>query len=351
VRRLDGIEGVRGLAAASVVLFHVWYYTPPFRDGPAGAIGAPLLGRLWIGVIAFFVLSGFLLYRPFLGDEPPSLARYARSRALRIVPAYYLALTVLLVAFHRDLLTGPAWGWLKQYLFLQIYFPDSTRVVIGPAWTLCIEVTFYAALPLLALWRRPWALVATLFALGLGYQTATLMHPLPLALPQFLDLFAVGMGLAILHARGVLVDGRRLVLAGLALTALALPFARTTAIATDLRSLAFDPLVALAFACFLGALVLSTHVAPRRVLCSPAIVWLGSVSYGLYLWHEPLLQKLYWRLLLRFPIDEVPRWEWPMIPMVVAAAVAAAAASWYFVERRALALKVYGGGRIRTSVG
>src|ERR671914_1995010 len=99
--RLAGIEGVRGLAALSVVIYHVWRFT---QDGVPFS---PLLQYFWLGVTAFFVLSGFLLYRPFaaatLAARPrPSLVRYARSRFLRIVPAYYVGLTVLLVTFERD---------------------------------------------------------------------------------------------------------------------------------------------------------------------------------------------------------------------------------------------------------
>lgn len=90
--RLPGVEGTRGVAALSVLAFHVW-----LRGGSGlGDVGV-VLSYGWLGVPLFFVLSGLLLYRPFAraivaGSNLPSFRRYARARSLRIFPAYWLVL-------------------------------------------------------------------------------------------------------------------------------------------------------------------------------------------------------------------------------------------------------------------
>ena len=107
-----------------------------------------------MGVAFFFVISGFLLYRPFLaarfaGRPAPRIRDYARRRVLRIVPAYWLALTVLTAtvglcgAFSRD--------WWIYFGLLQNNSQATVLCGIGPAWSLCIEASFYVALPLWAL--------------------------------------------------------------------------------------------------------------------------------------------------------------------------------------------------------
>jgi peptidoglycan/LPS O-acetylase OafA/YrhL len=152
--------------------------------------------RFWLGVPMFFVLSGFLLYRPFaratLHDaEWPHLRRYGRSRLLRIAPAYLLTLTVaifvtetwltpaalvavalglwaralvfrtmLLVPLVASLLAAIAFlgafnpariAWTGVSNYFLLFEPFGPYGVVGPAWSLCIEISFYLALPLLAL--------------------------------------------------------------------------------------------------------------------------------------------------------------------------------------------------------
>src|SRR5438067_3573658 len=97
-RRAAGLDGLRALAALSVVCFHVWLYRfpDPTRVRRAGPLD-DVLSDFRLGLILFFVLSGYLLYRGFaraalLGERPPDLGRYARRRAARILPAYYVAM-------------------------------------------------------------------------------------------------------------------------------------------------------------------------------------------------------------------------------------------------------------------
>src|SRR6266702_5271766 len=94
-RRLPGVEGLRAIAACSILVFHAWGLTPTHgtRLGPFDRF----VPDLQFGVVLFFTLSGFLLYRPFAAailraELRPSLRSYVRNRALRIVPAYWFIL-------------------------------------------------------------------------------------------------------------------------------------------------------------------------------------------------------------------------------------------------------------------
>ena len=119
-----------------------------------GGDAARYAQRLEVGVAIFFVISGFVLYRPFVaarldGRPLPLLGRFAGRRALRIVPAYWLALTVSAVGA-RCPACSPSRGSSPTTASVR-----STRSARCPgglvqAWTLCVEVTFYAFLPLWA---------------------------------------------------------------------------------------------------------------------------------------------------------------------------------------------------------
>ena len=122
--RFPLFDSLRGLAALAIVLTHVGLGSGANYNAAYGA----LLARLDIGVTLFFVLSGFLLYRPFVAarieDRPALRLRdYARRRVLRIVPAYWLALTVLAI-WPGLTLHGPALGLLR--------LPPELRLPVGP---------------------------------------------------------------------------------------------------------------------------------------------------------------------------------------------------------------------------
>ena len=173
--RLWEVEGLRAVAAWSIVVFHVWIFSSPavldWNLGPLTAFVSPLQS----GATLFFVLSGFLLYRPIAAalldaTAAPSAWKYLRNRALRILPAYWVIL--LLVAFAlrssslgasgQGVLAGPLTDpktFVLNVFLIQTYVPDGIWSGILPTWSLTIEVAFYLSLPLLAL-------AATRFARG-----------------------------------------------------------------------------------------------------------------------------------------------------------------------------------------
>ena len=218
--RFPLLDSVRAIAALSVLVFHAGFWSDITLTGSALA---PFLSRLGVGVTIFFVISGFLLYRPFVrarleGSPPPRATAYGWRRALRILPAYWVALTVIALAIPKPDTFQPDHA-VAYYGLLQIY-GDLALGGITQAWTLCVEVTFYALLPLwaLALRRLPATVRSELIALAVlaaagtaWILAAVLSAPDPdhantgrmlLWLPAYLDHFALGMALAVVSVAG-----------------------------------------------------------------------------------------------------------------------------------------------------
>ena len=178
--RFPLVDSLRATAALAILTFHLFGY--------AGALTVPVVSevvlRLPVGVTLFFLISGFLLYRPFVaarmaGQGLPHVGAYAWRRFLRIVPAYWAALTVVALLIKPEVFDRP----LRFYGFLQVYDPSQALGGLAVAWSLCVEVTFYAMLPLYALairglpagtagrrWRAEVAGLALLTAATLGFR-------------------------------------------------------------------------------------------------------------------------------------------------------------------------------------
>ncbi|HST84754.1 MAG TPA: acyltransferase [Kineosporiaceae bacterium] len=149
---LPELEAFRGLAAVMVLFTHVGF------DSGAGVLSAwaGWLSRLDFGVTLFFLLSGFLLFRPYVqhayGRRPAVSARsYLRRRYVRIYPA-------LIVVLIFDYFISPGAReasiseWLYTLLMIQNYTMDFLNHIPGmvQGWSLCVEVSFYLLLPLIA---------------------------------------------------------------------------------------------------------------------------------------------------------------------------------------------------------
>ena len=351
-RRSASLDGLRGLAALSIFVFHGWLYTMPAPDAAdRSSIGDYAVHELRLGLVAFFVLSGYLLSRPWFAaalDErrPPDLRRYVRARAARILPAYYVALagSVVLLWGLRGTpgLRLPPSDELSLFVvFAQNFSPASVMKLNPPMWSLAVEMMFYAVLPLIG-WlalrlpprRRMQALgPLALLALGLVYNWAIAGHGLGLTfsktLAAMLPYFALGMLAALaLHGRSIGMRTKRTVIvAGVALV-LGDAFAKAAAPANgidvgELFVVIRDLPSAIGFALIVGALA----AAPRsRVLGGTVLAGLGTISYGFYLWHVPVLMVLRGHGLL--PLD-------PLLGSLVALvpSLALATLSWFALER------------------
>src|SRR5579864_8241078 len=152
------LDGVRAVAFLIVMVFHINRMTGDnLWNRMENQIASSVSTAGGTGVTLFFVLSGFLLFMPFakslLFDSPWPLARvFYMRRFLRIIPAYYVCLFLIILTTHPEYLQRDH----LQYLFLFLtFFMDSSRVTFrqinGPFWTLATEWQFYMLLPIIAL--------------------------------------------------------------------------------------------------------------------------------------------------------------------------------------------------------
>jgi peptidoglycan/LPS O-acetylase OafA/YrhL len=347
-------DSLRAIAALCIFAYHI--------AASQNAIGGTWLGNLNVGVPIFFVVSGFLLYRPFVarrveGRPRAPVRRYAIRRVLRIVPAYWVALTLITIWLGLQSQVFTLHGVVTYYGFLQVYDTSTIAGGIGQAWTLSVEVAFYVLLPLWAIAisrvRSELWPVAALALAGIAWKLVVLatqfkagnaFFPLLVAFPAWLETFAAGMALAVIsvwatergwrpRAMGIVERHAWLpwLVAALAYTALCVRGWQGGTRAQVLVDYELKTVVALGLV--LPAVIGDpTRGWVRRVLAFPPLLWVGLVSYGFFLWHLAVITQLH-----RWGVDDDAG-----IPLFTLAALggslAIAAVSWYALERPALRL-------------
>ena len=308
---LPALTGVRGLAALWVLSYHLQFFAKAF--GVDWLKDPPILRSGWVGVDLFFVLSGFVLMHAHQQDfVRPTLRATGRFALLRVFRVYPLA-TVVLLLLAALLATDPRFSdwyrkshdpldltWVSFVRTLTLstrWFPPFTGDWNQPTWSLSAEIVGYAAFPLLAMLAVRlnngfFAVLLAIAALGLPQMLQPILHAgigndiFGFAIVRMAGGFTAGIVLYRLHR---LTPDRYRQLQGwsadLALVAL------LVALFTPLRLTA--PLF-----CF-GLLVygLAGHGGVvQRLLASPPALWLGRISFPLYLIHTMTLFFLYYEL-------------------------------------------------------
>lgn len=389
--RIPGLDGLRGLACVGVVLAHCWgHWTPT-------TVPAPLIQLSTGGLVLFFALSGLVITLPFLravaGTGPGvSLRHFAVRRLARIYPAYvvvFLVSNLVLALVFVDnavvslrtasdagagRMTDPG-DLTANLLLVQTFFPGSIQTGISPAWSLTVELCFYALVGLAALLvlrrrrapRRP--LRVALTAAGLLLLTGWVARwvaeewwresglpglvaefgpnkiaVLSLSLARVADIFAVGVLVAILVVaieRGTVGRWSRVHVLIAALAALGVAELMVLAL-TDRHPWFVSSAMALAAG---AVLVVVAEPAARghvsRIAAAidhPLCSHVGVVSYGAYLVHFPVIMGIS-RIDERIGLIGGDSWLTAVTaPMLVlAVTVALATLSWHVVEKPALA--------------
>ncbi|WP_375487285.1 acyltransferase family protein [uncultured Mycobacterium sp.] len=314
VDRVASLTGIRAVAALLVVGTHSAYTTGKYTHGYFGLV----CSRMEMGVPIFFVLSGFLLFGPWVkslvtGGPPPSVSLYAWHRVRRIMPAYTVTVLVAYLVYHfRTARPNPGHTWmglLRNLTLTQIYTKNYLGSYLHQGltqmWSLAVEVAFYVVLPLLAylllsvVCQRRWQPRLLLAALaGLTLLTPAWLvlvhttHWLPssarLWLPTYLAWFVAGMMLAVLQAMGA----RCYALAAIPLATVCYFIASTpiagapTTTPSGLSEALFKAVFyAVVAALAVAPLGLGDHGWYARLLASRPMVWLGEISYEIFLIH------------------------------------------------------------------
>jgi peptidoglycan/LPS O-acetylase OafA/YrhL len=350
------LDALRAFAAVSVVVYHViviWKWETFPKRWPA----------LWfyaggLGVDLFFVISGFVIgLSVFSGieahGESAFRGSYIRRRLVRILPLYYLTLFAFLFVVSPGLMYVPdfAANLATHFLFLHNFSIDFHGAINGPNWSLAAEMQFYCLMLLLGPWCgrvAPWKLLLIPTAVALSWRagafaafSADPAGPFvtffwTTQLPAVLDKFAVGLFLA----RFVRSPTGKSALARLAGNGIAMICA--SAIAASLfyyvmriffwngpyywscgpMVIAFPTL----FAGVSGSLVflacaVSLHL--RSSWLTP-VNYLGKISYGIYLWHLPVLMTLKAQAPPMPPLD--------VLLLALPATLVLASLSWHLFE-------------------
>jgi peptidoglycan/LPS O-acetylase OafA/YrhL len=301
------------------------------------------IAYLFPGVLIFFLISGFLISRSFL-QRPDDLARYAVSRALRIYPALWLNLTfifglMLLSGIIRSLdlrfiistatLFITSSLTLSSHIWQRFYWNDLFRFFPnGVIWTIPVELTFYLAVPVIFALRRL-ALWIALVALTMSSVGLALAEKWEAGLLPYLWIFLIGAVINLQWSRLTrLLEGTFPIW-------LALYLAESFLVRHFHEQHQFVPprysnvtLASLPQTLMLAGCVFSFAYSFKSL--SARLLRGVDISYGLYLWHCPIMAILIW---LGFK-SSISLW-----PVVIIGVAAASYLSWFLVERRCLSAK------------
>ncbi|MBV8282549.1 MAG: acyltransferase [Candidatus Eremiobacteraeota bacterium] len=357
------LDGLRGIAIFIVLWYHVWEWN--WLSASFALFGHQISFQVipetgFTGVDLFFFISGFVLFYPyartiFEGVPLQTLAHYAYRRFIKIVPSYYLQLLILtpwiVAAFSGAMLLKV---YVTHLLFIHNWFHDIFGTVNGVLWTLAVEVQFYVVFPALC-WcfrRWPFATFAGMVAIANAYRLWKAPcclgdYVVQSQMPAFLDLFASGMLAAWLFMwLRTNVSGLQrwqhawtaLAIAGFALYGWLLYGLFKLRVVDNWQYLWNDSHLTLLGLTFVLITVSSCLAAFwwRATLANPLFVFLGVISYNLYLWHQLIATFFakHWFPLPRTENFDADRlWQWTYLVVTVAVSIGVSSLITYAFER------------------
>jgi peptidoglycan/LPS O-acetylase OafA/YrhL len=336
VGRVWWLDGVRGAAALYVVCHHIWlsvYPGFPHDDGP-WLLGWLLYGHL--GVAVFIVVSGYSLsLRPLKHGHhlPTGIRGFARERAWRILPPYWIALVLSVLIIGNVGFKSIAVNGLLLQDVVQNTSPN------GAFWSIAVEAQIYLLFPLL-LWmfRRhgPWAAVAAVTVFVTTCHVVALhggatLHRVEDFTPQLLVLFVFGMWAATPPVRRLVAP----ISLPLALGSTALCVATIVALGPEStvgNYFGIDLLFGVAFAACCVHMTKRPASRGARVLGSRLPVALGAFSYSLYLIHVPVIRWLKEHIVLHHAAS--PEWTFVLLAVLALPASIVLARLFYVAFER-----------------
>ena len=305
LRYFPHVEGLRGVAALYVFVFHIWQTA--IQHPATATLGSWYQATLFLqyghfSVAAFIVISGFCLGLPVArrAGKAFDVKQFFVRRARRLMPAYVpvvllssvpFAATALLTHGHVNLPHIAIAIGLHLALVHNLFYA-TTEYLNGPLWSIALECQIYAifALLLVPVWRRFGIGAQLAVALVVGFIPHYVLHSLDWTVPWLTALFAMGLVAADLCSRPALpkLPWNALAAAAAVIAVFTLiPFHDGFGDGFDvwLPDLAVGAAVAL----FFVAAYRSERILPARLLAARPIVFLGTFSYSLYLIHAPLV--------------------------------------------------------------
>jgi exopolysaccharide production protein ExoZ len=281
--RLEGVEAGRGVAALLVVLYHAALHVEGDVPGSVVLWGLPHFGHA--GVDFFFVLSGFIISFVHRGDlgRPDRLGHYLERRFTRVFPFYWLVLGFCLLdtwLLHRAQIPGA-----REVLSNVLLLPQAEDKIVGGAWTLVFEITFYLVFAIAICSRRIGAAVlcvwASLVAAGFVLNPSSRTAALAVAMSPFCLEFFLGIGAAFILSR------RTVPCSGLLLTVGVAGFAAAGLCEVKGGLSGFGAAARLAYGgcAFLVILALVERERSGHLRVPRFIAVLGRASYSVYLVH------------------------------------------------------------------
>jgi peptidoglycan/LPS O-acetylase OafA/YrhL len=379
--RLAVADAFRALAAIAIVTGHLLVYSALGVEGHEG-LAALFTSFGTCGVDCFFVLSGFLLARPYVealiepGRPLPSVREFATRRFFRIYPLYAVAVVLSAIGamLHRHQPIPVAY-LLTHLTFLHGFSVDYINAIEdAPLWTMAVDVQFYVALPLVAALlafalrgrdraTRIAAIAATLVAvcaLSLVTRYVAFTH-FPVTFQSFAgaavygrnavgmgSAFALGTALALLRLttrppRGALATASIAIgiLIGLALAPTGLDTSPYVAVQVIYD---FAAAVAVAFALYgcsgIGSGTAKSRGPGRRVGPGSLVGFIALISYPFYLFHWPVLMAVVGAVATRLPgRGGTPSYALTICAVTLVTTIAVALLANVAVERAVAALR------------
>ena len=365
-KRNSALDSLRGLSTILIVVYHISFVSG-YTVAHANSSGA-YIDRLNIGVAIFFVLSGFLILRPFAhslihGSPLPKTRNYYLKRAARILPGYWLALFVL--AGLDALTIVNTSGFIRNVFIVHSFTEHNVFTGIRQAWTLAVEMSFYVVVPAFAYVfvrqtkrRNGPVVVSTLLKalsfLFLGaYAFRLFIHQIDfwfldtahIWLPSHMDTLALGMGLAVLveapASAKTLLKVKNFIANHTGSFVVCSVFVWlisaniNMAIGLNRTEFHIDLLGHFLYG-IASVLLVAPFCVDSQALLVKAVsfrlfTWLGTISYGIYLWHMAFLGGNFAEKYM--PYTENDGQVLLRFLVVLPASIAIASLSYYVIER------------------